>query len=134
MESVADLTTLVLRVQEGDRDAFRALVETFQARVRFQIACSGVPGADVDDIAQDVFVWLYENIRSFQPGTEFGAWCAAVARNKVRAHLELKRRETRNREKALEELATRLSCSVAAVKMSLMRARAQLRACVERRS
>ncbi len=169
----------VLRLQNGDKEAFRELVEAHQARIRLSIAACGMQPADVDDIAQDAFIYVYEHIHDFQAGTNFAAWCKAIARNKVLAFLEAKKREKRNKENALEfflleasgvsaegpeseailnrlqscmtrltgrisevmkaryagvpleKLAAGINRSVAAVKMMLLRARVELRKCME---
>ena len=92
----------VERLQQGDKAAFREIVEGYQARVRGLIACMGLRAADVDDVAQDTFIHIYEHIREFTAGTNFPAWVRTIARFKALAFLEAARREAENRGKALE--------------------------------
>lgn len=92
----------VLRLQNGDKTAFREIVETHQAKIRGLIAYMGLRPSDVDDVAQDTFIHAYEHIRDFKAGTNFQAWLKRIARFKALAFLEAAGREARNRGKALE--------------------------------
>jgi RNA polymerase sigma-70 factor (ECF subfamily) len=87
----------VLRLQRGERGAFREIVEAHQARLRAFVAAFGLPPADVDDVAQDAFLFAYEHIREFEAGTRLGAWLKAIARNKAMARVDALRREARNK-------------------------------------
>ena len=91
-----------MRLQGGDKAAFREIVETHQASVRGLIAYMGLSASDVDDIAQDTFIHVYEHIHEFEPGTNFPAWVKRIARYKALSFLEASRREARNRGRALQ--------------------------------
>jgi len=91
----------VRRVQKGDREAFRAIVEAHQAAIRALIACYGIRSADVDDIAQNTFLFSFQNMGEFTPGTSLGAWLKSIARYKALAHLSQARQEEENRKNAL---------------------------------
>ena len=92
----------VVRLQRGDKAAFRELVEEHQAKIRGLVAYMGLRPSDVDDVAQDTFLHAYEHIREFRAGTNFQAWLKRIARFKAMAFLEAARREARNRGRALE--------------------------------
>ena len=94
----------VERFLNGDSAAFREIVETHQARIRGFIAYMGLRAADVDDVAQDTFIHVYEHIHEYKIGTNLGAWIKAIARYKALAFLEAARREARRRNDALEDL------------------------------
>jgi RNA polymerase sigma-70 factor (ECF subfamily) len=68
--------------QRGDRDAFRALFETYQDRV-YSIALrySG-DRAQALDIAQDVFVKLLKNIGDFRGEANFETWLYRLVLNR----------------------------------------------------
>lgn len=88
---------LVIELQKGDKRAFRPIVEAFQAEIRTLIACNGIMLSDVDDIAQSTFLYIYQNIDQFQPGTNFKAWIRTITIYRTKAFLEERKREYRNR-------------------------------------
>jgi RNA polymerase sigma-70 factor (ECF subfamily) len=92
----------VRQLQKGDKSAFRPIVEAHQAEVRTLIACNGITPADVDDIAQATFLYVYQHIDQYESGTNFGAWVRAIATYKARAFLEERGRELRNRDLLLQ--------------------------------
>jgi RNA polymerase sigma-70 factor (ECF subfamily) len=60
--------------QQGDPDAYGAVVAATQARLRSFIA-GYVPRASwVDDLAQQAFISAYRSLDSFRVGTDFYAW------------------------------------------------------------
>lgn len=96
------LSDAILRLQNGERSAFRTLVEATQADVRTWIAYHGISLADVDDIAQATFIHVFEHIDQFKVGTDFQAWIRTIAYYKTKAFLEQRSRELRNRGRLLE--------------------------------
>ena len=93
---------VVTRLQAGDTEAFREIVETYQARIRTLIAFSGIQPNDVDEIAQDAFIHAFEHIGEFKAGTNMEAWLKAIVRNKILAYWEATRRDQRNKSNALK--------------------------------
>jgi RNA polymerase sigma-70 factor (ECF subfamily) len=91
----------VRRVRRGDRAAYRVVVETHQAGVRAAIAAHGIPPADVDDLAQDTFLFAYQRLSDYQPGTSLGSWLKTIGRFKAMAWLDAARREAKNQRSAL---------------------------------
>jgi RNA polymerase sigma-70 factor (ECF subfamily) len=77
---------VVAACQRGERDAFRALFETYQDRV-FSIALrfSGDP-ASAMDIAQDTFVKLFSRIRDFRGESSFETWMFRMVVNSCMDH------------------------------------------------
>ncbi len=72
---------LVERVQAGDKEAFRALVERHQRRA-FSIAMSLVRDEnDAREIVQDAFLRVYKNIGSFQGQSSFFTWLYRIITN-----------------------------------------------------
>jgi RNA polymerase sigma-70 factor (ECF subfamily) len=67
----------------GDRDASRALVETYQLRV-FALASRMLAGrgrATIEDVAQDTFLQVFRRIGSFAPGgpAKLSTWILTIA-------------------------------------------------------
>jgi RNA polymerase sigma-70 factor (ECF subfamily) len=83
---------LVAACRHGDREAFRALFETYKDKV-YSIALrfSGDPAIAMD-IAQDTFLKLFSSIRDFRGDASFETW---VYRLVVNSCLDHKRRTRR---------------------------------------
>ena len=72
---------LVVRVQQGDTDAFEELVRRHTRRVFGVLA--GIVGNvdDVRDITQEVFLKAFEHIDRFQRRSKFSTWLISIAIN-----------------------------------------------------
>lgn len=90
------------RLQNGDKTAFRPLIEATQADIRTWIAYHGINLADVDDIAQATYIHVYQHIGQFELGTDFHAWIRTIAYYKTKAFLEKRSRELRQRGRLVE--------------------------------
>jgi RNA polymerase sigma factor (sigma-70 family) len=79
--------------QQGDRQAFCRLVARY-GRTVFAVCLSatGRPH-DADDLAQEVFVKAYTQIKSLRRADRFGPWLMRISRNTVRDFLRLTRRQ-----------------------------------------
>jgi len=75
-----DETELVARAQQGDLDAFNALVEIHQRAV-FNLSFRMIGHhAAAEDATQDAFLSAFRGIRSFR-GSSFRAWLMRIAAN-----------------------------------------------------
>lgn len=84
--------TLVERVQSGDRDAFRQLVERYQRRL-FSVAFGMVRNReDALDIVQDAFIKVHRHIASFQGSSSFYTWAYRICVNLCIDHLRRRQR------------------------------------------
>lgn len=82
-----DLSLLVDRCRAGDELAWEAFVRQFQGRI-FAIACSYAhTREDGRDLAQDIFVRLYEKRRLWPPADVFVPWMIRTARNLAVDHV-----------------------------------------------
>jgi len=72
---------LIERAQKGDHEAFRALVERHQRRVFSVIAHLLRRPADVEDIAQQVFLKAYLALPRFDFRAAFSTWLYRIAVN-----------------------------------------------------
>ena len=89
--SVADAEA-VRRVLEGDRDAYRILVERHAPMV-FRVVrryCSDQAAAE--DLAQNAFIRAYQNLRRFRGKAPFSAWLYQIAVNQGRDYAKSPRR------------------------------------------
>ena len=76
-----DVGTLLVRCRRGDDLAWEALVRGHQSCV-YAVAHYYLRDAEeARDVAQDVFVRLYERLDSFTGGEGFKAWLLRMARN-----------------------------------------------------
>jgi len=94
---------LIRACQRGERDAFRALFETYKNRVYSVALRFAGDEAAAMDIAQDTFVKLFSTIRDFRGESGFETW---VYRMVVNSCLDRRRRERRWLPMADEFIAT----------------------------
>lgn len=85
--------TLIMLVQNGDPAAFRVLVERYQERVRNLIYSVFRERDLVDDLAQEVFVKVYEALPTFRFQSSFYTWLYRIVINRSRD--EMRRRKLR---------------------------------------
>ena len=78
-----DDARLVEAARGGDRVAFGRLYDRY-ARMVHGILLARVPLSEVDDLVQDVFLRALPRLHTLRDVTRFGAWLAAITRN--RAH------------------------------------------------
>ena len=82
---------LVRRFQNGDKGAFRLLVERHQERVRNLIHSIFQDPDIVDDLAQDVFIRLYEALDRFRFESSLSTFLYRIAVNRSRDELRRRR-------------------------------------------
>lgn len=79
--AAVDVATLLDRCRRGDDLAWEALVRTYQSSVYAVARHYLRDPEEARDVAQDVFVRLYERLDSFAGGDTFKAWLLRMARN-----------------------------------------------------
>lgn len=83
--------SLIMLFQNGEHEVFRFLVERYQEKVR-NIIFSIFNDADVvDDIAQEVFIKVYQALRNFRFESSFYTWVYRITVNKCRDELRKKK-------------------------------------------
>ena len=88
-----DEKQLVKRAQAGDKQAFGALVRTYQRRI-FRLAMGMVRNEDdALDIAQETFVKAHRNLDRFKGDAAFYTWLYRIAKNLCIDHLRKRRGE-----------------------------------------
>lgn len=76
---------LVKAAAAGDRDAFDELVRRYQGQI-VNLARAMTSDADVDDIAQEVFVRVWRSLAAFRGDSAFRTWVYGIALNVIRTH------------------------------------------------
>jgi RNA polymerase sigma-70 factor, ECF subfamily len=86
---------LVKRAQQGDRDAFRQLVETYQRKV-YGICIGMLKDPDDSmDVSQEVFIKVYRYLEKFNFESSFYTWLYRITVNKC---IDFIRKQKRKRE------------------------------------
>jgi RNA polymerase sigma-70 factor (ECF subfamily) len=80
-----EIVDLVRSAQRGERPAFAELYRR-HTRAIHGILLARVAATDVDDLVQDVFMQAMERITTLHDPSAFGAWLAAIARNRAADH------------------------------------------------
>jgi RNA polymerase sigma factor (sigma-70 family) len=89
-----DWSKLMARAQDGDRAAYRALLEDIAPYIRSLAARCFREPSDVDDAVQDVLLTVHMVRHAYDPARPFGPWLVAIANRRI---IDRLRRETRQR-------------------------------------
>lgn len=90
-----DERILVEQLKQGDEAAFKTIVETWRNMV-YNTALGIVQNAeDAEDIAQEVFVQVYQSIGSFKGESKFSTWLYRITVTKSLDHERKKKRKKR---------------------------------------
>ena len=87
---------LVLRAQQGDRQAFDALVLKYQPRVAAIISRYIKDPSEVMDATQDAFMKAYRALPKFRNESGFYTWVYRIAVNTAKNHLVTQSRRPSN--------------------------------------
>ena len=83
---------IITRCQQGDKDAFRWVVQTHQ-RMLFSLALKMLcDEEEAKDLVQETFIRVWQHIREYNPERTFSTWIYAIA-----SHLCLDRLKRANR-------------------------------------
>lgn len=82
--------TLILRCQEGDRQAFMELVQTYQNMVFAVLYRLLKDREEIEDLAQEVWVKVYQSIRKLKSPAAFRSWLHRIALNAFRDRMRQK--------------------------------------------
>jgi RNA polymerase sigma-70 factor (ECF subfamily) len=98
--------SLVEQLQAGADAAFEELMRRYKRPVlNFAYRMLG-NADDADDVAQEVFVRVYQNIAAYRPRTKFSTWLFALARNAAIDRLRWRQRHPTEPLDAVPEPAT----------------------------
>jgi len=79
---VSEDAMFVSAARAGDRAAFGRLYDRY-ARMVHGVLLAKVPVGEVDDLVQDVFLLALRRLSTLREPASFGAWLAAIARNRA---------------------------------------------------
>jgi RNA polymerase sigma-70 factor (ECF subfamily) len=97
--------TYARRAQDGDRSAFRVLVERYEGMV-FDLAHQYADQPEAaEDLAQDVFLKAYRRIDDLQDPDRFASWLYGIALNRGRDYAKNARRDTHPFSRSEQEAA-----------------------------
>ena len=80
------------QVQSGDAAAFDELMRRYKRPVMNFVYRMLGSMEDADDIAQEVFVRVYQNLDTYRPEMKFSTWLFALARNAAIDHWRWRKR------------------------------------------
>ena len=72
---------IAVRVQSGDTDAYGILIERYEKKLLRYGTKFLSRTEDMEDVVQDVFLSVYQNIQSFDPSQKFSSWIYRIAHN-----------------------------------------------------
>src|SRR5258707_15548855 len=82
MTSILDPdAALMLRVKQGDMEAFEGLVEKYKQPVTNLIARTLHDPTEAEDLAQTVFVQVFKSAHRYRVSAKFSTWLYTIARN-----------------------------------------------------
>lgn len=99
-----DPDPIIAAVLRGETDQFRLLVREYGLLVRGFLATRLFHHEDVEDLAQDVFVIVFEKLDTYQPGNNFRSWLIVIARFELKNYLRKNRRRANAMERFRAEM------------------------------
>jgi len=123
MEASGDITLVTRVVVLGQKSAFDQLVRKYQSDVRrFFLNLTGGDRDLSDDLAQETFLKVYENLRHFKALSSFKTWMFRIAYNQFYDYL----RTVRPAEDLEQASYTPVAPADAGTKIDVYRALAQV--------
>jgi len=85
--SIDEDYSIIRQFIDGDKSAFQVLVKRHKEKVRNIIYMTMNNSALVDDIAQEVFITVYRNLKHFRFESQFTTWLYRVTVNRCKDYL-----------------------------------------------
>lgn len=99
---------LIRHLKDKDKQeaAFRILVEHYQKRLYYHIRSMVLNHQDTDDILQNTFLKIYQNIHRFQEQSSLFTWMYRIATNEALNHLntQAKQKKVTTEEYHIEQI------------------------------
>lgn len=89
-------TTLMVRVSEGDQQAFELLVERYRQRVIGVLFHLVGNADDADELAQEVFLRVFRSRRGYKPTAKFSTWLFTIVNNLALNAIRNRKRKATN--------------------------------------
>ena len=88
---MSDTKRLIDKILAGDNNAFKSLIEEYQRLVSHIVFRMINREADREDICQDIFIKVFQNLAEFKFESKLSTWIAKIAYNRCINFLEKKR-------------------------------------------
>jgi RNA polymerase sigma-70 factor (ECF subfamily) len=85
--TLEDDFAIIKRFIDGDKSAFKILVKRHKEKVRNIVYITMNSSAMVDDIAQEVFINVYRNLKYFRFDSQFTTWLYRITVNRCKDYL-----------------------------------------------
>ena len=95
MEIPADEDRLIAALKAGDAAAFKELVIQYQDRVYNTVLGILKSSEDAEDIAQEVFIEIYQHIHQFEQKAKLSTWIYRISLTKAWEFIRYKKRKKR---------------------------------------
>ncbi|WP_428983694.1 sigma-70 family RNA polymerase sigma factor [Paraburkholderia phymatum] len=82
-DGMPDWSVLMARAQQGDREAYRRLLQSMTPYLRSLASRHGVHPDAVEDVVQDVFATVHLVRHTYDPGRPFGPWLLTIAMRRI---------------------------------------------------
>jgi len=76
---IDDEKILIRKINEGQLDAFQQIIERYQRLVNAIVYKMIPQNADHEDLCQDVFLKIYNNLSSFRGDSKLSVWISRIA-------------------------------------------------------
>ncbi len=86
---------LLAQLRVGDESAFKVIVETHQKRVYNTLLAIVQHPEEAEDLAQEVFIEVYQSVASFRGDAKIATWLYRIATTKALEHLRKKKASKR---------------------------------------
>ena len=87
LTTIDDDYNIIRRFIDGDKSAFQILVKRHKEKVRNIVYITMNNSALVDDIAQEVFITVYKNLKHFRFESQFTTWLYRITVNRCKDYL-----------------------------------------------
>jgi RNA polymerase sigma-70 factor (ECF subfamily) len=124
--TTTDEKELVARCRKGDDDAWRELVDRFGPKVYAIAYHFTLKREDAEELSQEIFLKLFENLHRYDGGFPLVAWILSVSRNLCIDRYRRKKREKSFRFVSDEAVTTLLKSEDDPAGMALKKERTQL--------
>lgn len=74
---------LVEKLQQGDEEALGELIRRYQQKLFFYVTKLIGSKDDAEDVVQETFLKVYQNIQSFELDRKFSSWIYRIAHNQA---------------------------------------------------
>ncbi len=86
---------LIEQLKQKNESAFKTIVDTWQGMVYNTVLGILQNAEDAEDVSQEVFIQVYESVKSFKAESKFSTWIYRIAVSKSLDHLRRKKRKKR---------------------------------------